>query len=153
MSRVVFYSQHAVEAAINFDESLFGVTADQITPFTISVLRDGADIGRVVGFEGDGQKIIGMHNLKADAAARRGCEITVLRMSNELIESKLAAQVLASFERWLLKRGWRGNILKKLKFTADDQVMPIRRFWIDLGFELVPLIEGQWDEHVVKRWR
>ncbi len=153
MARVVFYSHQTIEAALNFDDILFGRSPDQVTPWTITVQRAGADVGRVVGFEGDGQVIIGMHKLKPDAAAQRGCEITVFRMANELLEGKQAAQVFGAFERWLLKRGWRGNLVKKLKFTAEEQVLPIRRFWIDQGFELVPFVDGQWDEHVVKRWR
>jgi hypothetical protein len=115
MARVVFYSQAPIEAAINFDEAVFGQPGDKIAPFTIVVQREGADIGRIVGFEGDGQQIIGMHQLKPDAAAHRGCEITVFRVSNELIEDATAAKVLGAFERWLLKRGWRGNLVKKLK--------------------------------------
>lgn len=153
MARVVFYSQAPIEAAVNFDEGVFGQPGDTIAPFTITVQRDGADIGRIVGFEGDGQQIIGMHQLKPDAAALRGCEITVFRMSSELIENTTAAKVLGAFERWLLKRGWRGNLVKKLKHTSEAMVVPVRRFWLDQGYELIPLVEGKWDEHVVKRWR
>ncbi len=174
MARIVFYSKsgpgtavppgaqslssEVLEAALNFDEAAFGVAHEGVSPWTISVSRAGKDLGRVVGFEGDGQGIIGMHNLKPDAAAQRGCEITVYRMSQDLLDDKTAAAIFAAFERWLLKRGWRGNILKKLKHTREDMVLPVRRFWLDQGFELVPLREPAdahpgWDEHVVKRWR
>jgi hypothetical protein len=158
MTRAVFLIRDDLQAAINFDEAAFGLSTSAPTPWTISVSQAGKDVGRVVGFEGDGPLIIGMHHLKADAAAQRACEITVYRMADALLENKSAAQIFSSFERWLLKRGWRGNIIKKLKFTAHEQVQPIRRFWIDQGFELVPFKdpEGEhpgWDEHVVKRWR
>jgi hypothetical protein len=158
MSRIVFYNNADLAAAINFDESVFGSADDGVSPWTISVSRAGKDIGRVVGFEGAGQKIIGMHQLKPDAAAQRGCEITVYRMSQELIDDKTAVAIFGAFERWLLKRGWRGNLIKKLKHVSEDMVVPMRRFWIDQGFELVPLREPAadhpgWDEHVVKRWR
>jgi hypothetical protein len=153
MSREIFFANATCEAAINFDESYFGVSDDGVSPWTISVRANGMDVGRVVGFEGDGQTIIGMHQLKPDSAAKRGCEITVFRMSNELIENKTAASVFTAFERWLLRRGWRGNVVKKLKHVDENLVVPMRKFWIDNGFELVPLEEGKWDEHVVKRWR
>jgi hypothetical protein len=158
MARTVFFTRDDLSAAINFDEDAFGVASENPTPWTISVSQAGNDVGRVVGFEGEGQQIIAMHHLKPDVAAQRGCEITVYRMADTLIENKLAAQVFAAFERWLLRRGWRGNIVKKLKFSAHAQVQPIRRFWIDQGFELIPFLDPSgdhpgWDEHVVKRWR
>jgi hypothetical protein len=158
MARIVFYTQDDLEAAINFDEAAFGSGMQGVTPFTISVNRAGQDLGRVVGFEGDGGTIIGMHGLKPDSAAQRGCEITVYRMSQALLDDGTAARVFGSFERWLLKRGWRGNVCKKLKHISEDMVLPVRTFWIKQGFELVPLREPSgdhtgWDEHVVKRWR
>jgi hypothetical protein len=35
-------------------------------------------------------------------------------MSNDLVMNELDAPLLNAFERWLLKRGWRGNVIKKL---------------------------------------
>jgi hypothetical protein len=158
MAREVFFTLNTpqlgeLQAAINFDETTFGVATDAVTPWTISISADHRDLGRIVGFEGEGQTIIGMHQLRPDATAKRGCEMTVFRMANELVISGLDAAVLSAFERWLLKRGWRGNILKKLKFTDASLVVPIRTFWIRQGYELVLAEEGKWDEHVVKRWR
>jgi len=40
-----------------------------------------------------------------------------------------------------------------MKFTVAEQVVPIRTFWVQQGYELVLSQEGKWDEHVVKRWR
>lgn len=145
-------------ATLHFDEALFGAPPPTVTPWNIAVRIGDRDYGRIVGFEGEGSTILGMHHLKADPAARRGCEITVFRMADALLVgdgASPAAAVISAFERWLLKRGWRGNIVKKLKFTAEEQVLPIRRFWLAQGFELVPLRDGGdgWDEHVVKRWR
>ena len=163
MSREVFFTRShpqvgAVEAAVNFDETSFGVSDEAISPWTVSIRNDKKDLGRIVGFEGEGQKIIGMHGLKPDVAARRGCEITVFRMGNEILMNQLDAILLSAFERWLLKRGWRGNMVKKLKFTNADLVVPIRTFWVRNGYELVLAEDGGpdkpgWDEHVVKRWR
>ena len=44
-------------------------------------------------------------------------------------------------------------VFKKLKFTDERMVVPIRTFWVRNGYELVLAEEGKWDEHVVKRWR
>ena len=140
-------------ASINFDGAKFGASDDGVSPWTVTISDGSRDIGRLVGFEGSGATIIGMHGLKPDAAAVRACELTVYRMGELLVESKLDAAVFAALERWLLKRGWRGNIVKKLKHTSEAMVQPVRRFWLDLGFELIPFQEGKWDEHVVKRWR
>lgn len=158
MAREIFFTRtHAelgpIEAAINFDETAFGLSVDSVTPWTTSISTNGRDLGRIVGFEGDGQVIIGMHHLKPDVAARRGCEITVFRMSNDLVMNELDAPLLGAFERWLLKRGWRGNVIKKLKFSDEKFVVPIRTFWVRNGYELVLAEADQWDEHVVKRWR
>ncbi len=158
MAREIFFTRtHAelgsIEAAINFDEAAFGLSPDAVTPWTISINTNNKDLGRIVGFEGDGQVIIGMHSLKPDMAARRGCEITVFRMSNDLVMNELDAPLLSAFERWLLKRGWRGNVIKKMKFTDEKLVVPIRTFWVRNGYELALAEEGKWDEHVVKRWR
>ncbi|MDW8352795.1 MAG: hypothetical protein RML99_12870 [Anaerolineae bacterium] len=158
MAREVFFSQvthvGAIEAAINFDELAFGISERGVSPWTVAI-RDGQrDIGRLVGFEGVGQTIIGMHQLKPDPSAKRGLEITVFRVNDALRAAGLDATMFAAFERWLLKRGWRGNIVKKMKFTDPQLVVPIREFWVRrLGFELVLAEEGKWDEHVVKRWR
>jgi hypothetical protein len=140
-----------LDASIQFNDAEFGV-AEGPSPFTISVSADGHDLGRIVGFEGQGAKIIGMHGLKPDVDAVRGFEFTVYRMSELLVAQKLDQAVFAALERWLLKRGWRGNIIKRMKFTDPAQVLPIRTFWINLGFELITWTD-QWDEHVVKRWR
>jgi hypothetical protein len=150
--------EEELTAALHYDEARFGIADPDVSPWNIAVQIGGRDYGRIVGFEGEGRAILAMHQLKADAAARRGCEITVFRMANELLEggpAAPAAAIFTAFERWLLKHGWRGNIVKKLKFTTAEQVQPIRRFWITQGFELVPFVEGEqgWDEHVVKRWR
>lgn len=159
MAREVFFTKAmndglVIEAAINFDATAFGVAPSGVTPWTISIRADQHDAGRLVGFEGEGQTIIGMHRLKPDAAARRGLEITVFRVNDQLRAHGWDAQVYGAFERWLLKRGWRGNVIKKLKFTDAALVVPIREFWVkQLGFELIPAEEGRWDEHVVKRWR
>jgi len=158
MAREVFFRKAAadggIEAAINFDESAFGIAAQGVSPWTIAIGDGRRDLGRLVGFEGEGQTIIGMHRLKPDAAARRGLEITVFRASDDLRASGLDVALFRAFERWLLKRGWRGNLIKKLKFTDPQLVVPIREFWAKrLGFELILAEEGRWDEHVVKRWR
>ena len=158
MARDVFFNRDVdgighIEAAINYDEGAFGIGANGVTPWTVSIHCAGKDLGRIVGFEGEGQTIIAMHGLKPDAAARRGAEITVFRVNDDLREHKLDMAVLSAFERWLLKRGWRGNLLKKMKFTVAAQVVPIRTFWVQQGYELVLGQDGQWDEHVVKRWR
>ena len=152
MAREVFYSKLVdgigpIEAAVNYDETAFGTTTGSVTPWTVSINVEGKDLGRLVGFEGDGQQIIAMHGLRPDIAARRGAEITVFRVNDTLRERKLDAAVLSAFERWMLKRGWRGNMLKKMKFTAAEQVVPIRTFWVQQGYELVLGQEGQWDEH------
>lgn len=138
-------------ASIQISEADFGV-AEGPSPFAVSVTADGVDAGRIVGFEGVGHKIIGMHGLKPDPDAQRGFEITVYRMSALLIGHKLDAAVFASLERWLLKRGWRGNIVKRLKYNDAANVLPIRTFWLSQGFELLTWT-NEWDEHVVKRWR
>lgn len=158
MARDVFFSKvtdaGTIEAAINFDETMFGLAECCVSPWTIAVHDGQRDIGRLVGFEGKGETIIGMHQLKPDPSARRGLEITVFRVSDPLRATGLDAALFAAFERWLLKRGWRGNIVKKMKFTDPQLVVPIREFWVKrLGFELILAEEGKWDEHVVKRWR
>lgn len=166
MAREVFYrrriaaavGEEELTATVQFDEARFGLTPPSVSPWNIAVQIGGRDHGRIVGFEGEGATILSMHHLKADPAAQRGCEITVFRIADDLLVGETAspaAAVFSAFERWLLKRGWRGDIVKKLKFTAEEQVQPIRRFWIRQGFELVPFVEGAdgWDEHVVKRWR
>lgn len=157
MARVVFFTRQVeglgqIEATLNYDAEVFG-TSSGVTPWTISISDGAKDLGRLVGFEGDGPTVIAMHGLKPDATARRGAEITVFRVNDDLRERTLDAAVLSAFERWLLKRGWRGNILKKMKFVAADQVVPVRTFWVRQGYELVLGEEGRWDEHVVKRWR
>ena len=142
-----------IEAAVNFDETQFGNTLTEVTPWTVSI-RDGTkDIGRIVGFEGDGQVVINMHKLKPDIVAKRGCEITVFRLGNELVMNQLDAPILSAFERWMLRRGWKGDILKKLKFSDERLVVPVRTLWVRNGYELVLAAEDKWDEHVVKRWR
>ncbi|MCS6848036.1 MAG: hypothetical protein RMN52_10010, partial [Anaerolineae bacterium] len=119
MAREVFFSKaagdgSAIEAAINFDESAFGISEHSVSPWTIAI-RDGQqDLGRLVGFEGQGQTIIGMHQLKPDPAAKRGLEITVFRVNDALRTTGLDAALFGAFERWLLKRGWRGNVIKKM---------------------------------------
>lgn len=158
MAREVFFTHNntaigSVDAAIHFDETAFGLATQGVSPWTISVSDGQKDLGRMVGFEGDGQTIIGMHGLKPDPAAARGVEITVFRVNDDLRAHQLDAAILGAFERWLLKRGWRGNVLKKMKFTAAEQVVPVRTFWVRQGYQLVLGEAGQWDEHVVKRWR
>ncbi|MFC1466655.1 MAG: hypothetical protein ACFLMY_17570 [Candidatus Brachytrichaceae bacterium NZ_4S206] len=158
MAREVFFSKAAdggaIAAAINFDEVAFGVAECGVSPWTIAISDGQTDLGRLVGFEGPGQIIIGMHRLKPDPAARRGLEITVFRVNDTLRATGLDAALFAAFERWLLKRGWRGNVIKKMKFTDPQLVVPIREFWVKrLGFELILAEAGKWDEHVVKRWR
>jgi hypothetical protein len=163
MAREVFFARNhdvlgGIEAAINFDAAQFGVARDVVSPWTVSISNGAKDLGRIVGFEGEGQTIISMHQLKPDIAATRGCEMTVFRMSNDLVMAQLDAPVLGAFERWLLRRGWRGNIVKKLKFSDEKLVVAIRTFWVRNGYELVLAQESTpdkpgWDEHVVKRWR
>lgn len=143
----------ALEAAINFEEAIFGRSATAVTPWTIAINNGQRDLGRLVGFEGVGQTIIAMHQLKPDLTAQRAVEITVFRVDDPLRENRLDAAVFSAFERWLLKRGWRGNLIKKLTYTDGNMVVPIRRFWLELGFELVLGEEGKWEEHAVKRWR
>lgn len=158
MARDVFFSKEVasvgkIEATVVYDESAFGKVAGGVTPWTVAISANGSDLGRMVGFEGDGATVIAMHGLRADVTAKRGAEITVFRVNNALREMKLDGAVLSAYERWLLKRGWRGNVLKKMKFTAAEQVVPVRTFWVQQGYELVLGEEGKWDEHVVKRWR
>lgn len=165
MSREIFFSRTVqlggtpsqIEATIQFDEQAFGTIMNNVTPWTVSigVKQDSQnkDIGRLVGFEGDGPTVIGMHKLKPDPDAKRGCEITVFRVNDELRESKADLAIFSALERWLIKRGWRGNFMKRMKFTDPAWVVPIRQTWVRLGFELILEQEGQWDEHVVKRWR
>ena len=100
MSREIFFSRTVqlggtpsqIEATIQFDEQAFGTIMNNVTPWTVSigVKQDSQnkDIGRLVGFEGDGPTVIGMHKLKPDPDAKRGCEITVFRVNDELRESK-----------------------------------------------------------------
>jgi GNAT superfamily N-acetyltransferase len=158
MAREVFFTKTTgdlgkIEASIQFDEGKFGEAGQGVTPWTVSINDGAQDLGRIVGFEGEGQTIIAMHGLKPDLTARRGAEITVFRVNDDLRARGLDGEVLRALERWLLKRGWRGNVLKKMKFTAAEQVMPVRTFWVQQGYELVLMQEGKWDEHVVKRWR
>lgn len=154
MARHVFLKSPAFEAAINYDETSFGSATDHVTPWTVAV-RDGAgaDAGRLVGFEGPGALIIGMHGLKPDPSAARAVEITVFRAGDALRAVGGDAQILAALERWLLRQGWRGNIVKRLKFTESGDVVTIRAFWIAQGFAHVLEESGRWDEHVYKRWR
>ncbi len=158
MAREVFFAKAAddgaIEAAINFDEATFGVAERGVSPWTIAISDGQKDLGRLVGFEGTGQTIIGMHQLKPDPSAKRGLEITVFRVSEALRATGLDAALFGAFERWLLRRGWRGNVIKRMKFTDPQLVVPIREFWVKrLGFELILAEDGKWDEHVVKRWR
>ena len=165
MSRETFFSRMVkfsgipmlIEASIQFDENNLGTVMGNVTPWAISIntTQDNStkDIGRLVGFEGDAPTVISMHHLKPDPDAGRGFEITVFRVSDALRESKADLAIFAALERWLLKRGWRGNFMKRMKFTDPAWVVPIRQTWIRLGFELILEQEGQWDEHVVKRWR
>ncbi len=101
MAREVFFSKamtcdSVVEAAINFDESAFGIAERRVSPWTIAIHDGRRDLGRLVGFEGDGQTIIGMHQLKPDAAAKRGLEITVFRVNDDLRASGLDAVARSS---------------------------------------------------------
>lgn len=154
MARDVFLTTPAYEAAINYDEAAFGLSAGVASPWTVSV-RDanGADAGRLVGFEGEAGLIIGMHGLKPDSTAGRAVEITVFRVNDALRAHRADGRLLSALERWLLKRGWRGNILKRMKFTDPAQVLDIRTFWVGQGFTHVLEETGRWDEHVFKRWR
>ncbi len=161
MAREIFYQRKiqlaeqtlAVEAAINFQSATFGISPDIISPWTIAVANGLRDIGRLVGYEGPGDKIVAMHQLRPDPSAKRAIEVTVFRVDDPLRENKLDTAIFSAFERWLLKRGWRGNVIKKLKFTDAALVVPIRQMWVGMGFELVLAEEGKWEEHVVKRWR
>ncbi|HEY3290534.1 MAG TPA: hypothetical protein VGK87_10445 [Anaerolineae bacterium] len=161
MAREIFYKGSlrlaeqtvAIEAAINFPSATFGLSPDVISPWTIAITNGLRDLGRLVGYEGTGEMITSMHQLKPDPSAKRAIEITVFRVDDPLRENKLDAAIFGAFERWLLKRGWRGNCIKKLKFTDIDLVVPIRKFWLGMGFELTLTEVGQWEEHVVKRWR
>ncbi len=159
MAREIFFdrllaSGAVIQAALNYDEAALGVCVSTVTPWTVAISAAGADLGRLVGYEGDAQTILNMHHLKPDLSAKRGFEITVFRVRDDLRTGRLDAQVFAALERWLLKRGWRGTIVKLLKHTDPQQVIPVREFWVKtLGFELVLAEEGRWDEHVVKRWR
>ncbi|MEO6061745.1 MAG: hypothetical protein ABIQ99_07400 [Thermoflexales bacterium] len=154
MLRDVLFSTPAFVAAINLDETLFGVSLAAVTPWTISVRgANGADAGRLVGFEGECARVVAMHHLKPDDTAARAVEITVFRVNEALRAARADAQILSAFERWLLKRNWRGNIIKRLKFTDPIEVPVIRSFWIGQGFTHILEEAGQWDEHVIKRWR
>lgn len=164
MARDIFFeralaSGGTLQAAINYDEAALGLCVGVVTPWTVAISAAGVDLGRLVGYEGDAQTILNMHHLKPDLSAKRGFEITVFRVREDLRAEqgragRLDAQVFAALERWLLKRGWRGSIVKLLKHTDPQQVIPVREFWVKtLGFELILAEEGRWDEHVVKRWR
>jgi len=164
MARDIFFTRSLasgalLQAAINYDEAALGLCVGAVTPWTVSISVDGLDWGRLVGYEGDAQTILNMHHLKPDLSAKRGFEITVFRVRDDLRAEqgragRLDAQVFAALERWLLKRGWRGSIVKVLKHTDPQQVAPVREFWVKaLGFELILAEEGRWEEHVVKRWR
>lgn len=155
MAREVFFRHTQYEGVILFDGAKFGSTTTDVTPFTISIYakaEPAKDVGRAVGYEGDGQMIIGMHGLRPDQTAERGLELTVYRIDEPLRQANLHAEAFSALERWLIRRGWRGNIVKKLKYSDPIYVLPVRGFWHELGFELVPW-SPQWDEHVVKRWR
>ena len=155
MARDVFFRHLEYEGVILYDETKFGITTTEATPFTVSIHRKAEpakDAGRAVGYEGDGQMIIGMHGLRPDPTAHRGIELTVFRIDEPLREKDLHAEAFSALERWLIRRGWRGNIVKKLKYSDPIYVIPVRSFWDGLGFELVPW-SPKWDEHVVKRWR
>jgi hypothetical protein len=162
MARETFFSRtvateigdKTIHASILFDDTRFGIDPAGVSPWTIAVSDGDKDLGRLVGFEGDGQVIIAMHGLKPDKMAKRGVEMTVFRVNDDLRTLGLDVQVYSAFERWLLKRGWKGDVLKKLKFTDAALVVPIREFWVKrLGFELILAEDDKWDEHVVKRWR
>ena len=141
----------SITATIQYNDGDFAV-AEAPSPFTVLITADGKDAGRIVGFEGAGKTIIAMHALKPDPQAARGFEITVYRMGELLVQSKLDGAVFGALERWLLKKGWRGNIIKRLKYADAANVLPIRTFWLNQGFELLTWT-NEWDEHVVKRWR
>jgi hypothetical protein len=145
-----------MEATIAFDEAQFGGSAASASRRGRSQFADGqTDLGRLVGFEGSSAgDSVQCTQLRPDASARRALEITVFRAGEALRAAGLDAAVFRAFERWLLKRGWRGNIVKRMKFTDPALVVPIRSFWVrQLGFELILAEDGKWDEHVVKRWR
>jgi hypothetical protein len=38
---------------------------------------------------------------------------------------KLDGAVLSAYERWLLKRGWRGNVLKKMERQSRKRRLPL----------------------------
>jgi hypothetical protein len=129
MARDVFYSKDVdgvgkVEATVVYDESAFGSVAGGVTPWTVSISAGGKDLGRMVGFEGDGPTVIAMHGLRADVTAKRGAEITVFRVNEDLRALKLDGAVLSAYERWLLKRGWRGNVLKKMARQSRKGRLP-----------------------------
>lgn len=89
MARDNFFAQNVdglghIEALINFDEDKFGLSQQGVSPWTISINDGSKDLGRIVGFEGDGATIIAMHGLKPDLTARRGAEITVFRVNDDL---------------------------------------------------------------------
>ncbi|MCS7062258.1 MAG: hypothetical protein RMN25_14015 [Anaerolineae bacterium] len=159
MGREVFFNRRLesgaeVQAAINYDEAAFGRCVGAVTPWTVAISSEGVDLGRLVGYEGDAQTILAMHHLKPDPSAKRGFEITVFRVRETVRTTRLDVHIFTALERWLLKRGWRGSIVKLLKHTDPQQVIPVRTFWVKtLGFELILAEEGRWDEHVVKRWR
>jgi hypothetical protein len=146
-------SAHKVIASIQYDDQTLGTADDRVSPWAISVRIDDKDIGRLVGFEGESKMIIGMHGLKPDPHARRGFEITVFRVNDLMRIAKIDQMMFVALERWLLKRGWSGNIFKRMKHTDENLVVPIRMAWITMGFELILGEDGKWDEHVVKRWR
>ena len=130
MAREVFFSKSVdgvgqIEATVVYDESAFGTVAGGVTPWTVSISAGGKDLGRMVGFEGDGPTVIAMHGLRADVTAKRGAEITVFRVNDTLREKQLDSAVLTAYERWLLKRGWRGNVLKKMARQSRKGRLPL----------------------------
>lgn len=130
MAREVFFSKSVdgvgqIEATVVYDESAFGTVAGGVTPWTVSISAGGKDLGRMVGFEGDGPTVIAMHGLRADVTAKRGAEITVFRVNDTLREKQLDSAVLTAYERWLLKRGWRGNVLKKMEHQSRKGCLPL----------------------------
>ena len=44
-------------------------------------------------------------------------------MGNTLLMNELDAPILSAFERWLLKRGWRGNVIKKIRSQSKTGLL------------------------------
>jgi hypothetical protein len=108
MARETFFSRTVstengdkiIHASILFDETRFGIDPAGVSPWTIA-----------------------MHGLKPDKSAKRGVEMTVFRVNDDLRALGFDAQVYSAFERWLLKRGWKSDVLKKLKFMDTALVV------------------------------